>query len=85
MQDQDNGLSHPSQRRYPPELRERATRMVLEAKASGERYGVVSRVARQLGVEPETLRHWAARAETVTGKVRGNNRHPRNGDSLLTI
>ena len=67
MQDQDKPLSHPSQRRYPAELRERATRIVLEAKASGERYGVVSRVARQLGIEPETLRHWAAKAEVEEG------------------
>jgi transposase len=67
MQDQDKPLPHPSQRRYPPELRERATRMVLEAKASGERYGVVSRVARQLGIEPETLRHPSARAEVDEG------------------
>ena len=41
--------------------------MVLEAKASGERYGVVSRVARQLGIEPETLRHWAAKAKVDEG------------------
>ena len=31
---------HPSQHRYPPELRERAVRMVREAIAeSGERFG----------------------------------------------
>jgi transposase len=67
MSEQSKPLSHPSQRRYPRELRERATRMVLEAKASGERYGVVSRVARQLGIEPETLRHPSARAEVDEG------------------
>jgi transposase len=31
---------HPSQRRYPPELRERAVRMVQQAiEESGERFG----------------------------------------------
>ena len=50
----------PSQRRYPPELRERAVRMVREAIAenSGDRFGVVTRVARQLGIGPESLRNW---------------------------
>jgi hypothetical protein len=39
------------QRRYPPEMRERAVRMVREAIAeSGERVGAVTRVARQLGI-----------------------------------
>jgi transposase-like protein len=47
-----------TQRRYPPELRERAVRMVREAiaQAGGERHGVVTRVAIQLGMGSETLR-----------------------------
>jgi transposase len=55
---------HPSQRRYPPELKARAVRMALETIAeSGERQGVVGRVARQLGVGVETLRTWVKQAE----------------------
>ena len=49
--------AHPSQRRYPPELRERAVRMVQQAtEESGERFGVITRVARQLGIGTESLR-----------------------------
>lgn len=41
---------YPAQRRYPPEPKERAVRMVREAtKQSGESFGVIIRVARQLG------------------------------------
>ena len=48
---------HPSQRRYPLELRERAVRMVHEAiAADGTRTGVLPRVARQLGIGVESLR-----------------------------
>ena len=54
-----------SQKRYPPELKERAVRMVLETieENGGERYGVVTRVARQLGIGMESLRAWVAQAE----------------------
>ena len=46
----DNRGTHPSQRRYPPELRERAVRMVLETfEKTGNRAGVITRIARQLG------------------------------------
>jgi transposase len=61
-----------SQRRYPPEMRERAVRMVHEAIAeSGERVGAVSRVARQLGIGPESLRNWVKHADIDTGKRPG--------------
>ena len=54
-----NTNSPPSQRRYPPELRERAVRMVREVVAEGgESFGVVTQVARQLGIGPESLRNW---------------------------
>ncbi len=63
----------PSQPRYPPELRERAVRMVREAIAEngGDRFGVVTRVARQLGIGPESLRNWVKQVEIDDGKRPG--------------
>ena len=63
---------HASQRRYPAELRERAVRMVREATVeSGESFGVVTRVARQLGIGPESLRNWVKQAEVDRGQRPG--------------
>ena len=60
------------QRRYPAEMRERAVRMVREAIAeSVERVGAVTRVARQLGIGPESLRNWVKQAEIDSGKRPG--------------
>ena len=62
----------PFQRRYPPEMRERAVRMVHEAVAeAGERVGAVTRVARQLGIGPESLRNWVKQADINAGKRPG--------------
>ncbi len=59
--------SHPSPRRYPPELKERAVRLVFESTAEGERHGAVTRIAHQLGVGPESVRQWVRQAEIDQG------------------
>ena len=60
------------QRRHPSELRERAVRMVYEAIVeSGECVGAVTRVARQLGIGPESLGNLVKQAKIDSGERPG--------------
>ena len=51
-----------SQKRYPEELRERAVRLMFE---SGR---PVARVAKDLGIGPQSLRTWVRQAEADAGE-----------------
>src|SRR5690625_647360 len=60
------------QRKYSDELRDRATRMALEAiAAEGKRMVVIRRIAGQLDIHPEALRTWVKRAEVDGGQRPG--------------
>lgn len=53
-------------KRYPVELKARAVGMVRELEGElGPGRGAIARVARQLGLNPETLRHWVRQDENA--------------------
>ncbi len=55
-------------KRYSPELRERAVRMVFEHAAEhGSQWETIVSVASKIGCSPETLRKWIRRAERDQG------------------
>lgn len=59
-------------KKYPDEIRERAIRMVQEARETDPRdRGVINRIAERLGVGKESLRAWVNQAGTDAGKRPG--------------
>ena len=59
-------------RRYSPEVRERAVRMVFEQQhAHASQWAAIVSFAAKIGCTPETLRSWVRRAERDSGKRPG--------------
>lgn len=54
-------------KQHPAELRERAVRLVKQAQQSSDPYGAQARIARQLGINPDTLRGWVKQADIDDG------------------
>ncbi len=67
----------PAQRKYPPELRERAIRLVQEARAQDGELSLnqtVIRIGQRVGVNADTLRGWCKQAEVDVGARPGSTR-----------
>ena len=64
----------PAPRKYPQELRERAVRLVLEAREQDEGLSLnaaVLRIGPRVGVVADTLRGWCRQAEIDVGRRPG--------------
>ncbi len=59
-------------KRYSPEVRERAVRMVFEHEKDYEsRWATLVSIATKIGCTPETLRSWVKQTEVDTGRRDG--------------
>ncbi|MGH3659183.1 MAG: IS3 family transposase, partial [Micromonosporaceae bacterium] len=64
----------PAPRKYPNELRERAQRLVNEAREEDPSLSMTAAVARigpRVGVNPDTLRGWCKQADIDAGRRSG--------------
>ena len=64
----------PALRKYPPELRGRAMRLVQEARKEDPELSVnqaVIRIGQRVGVNPDTLRGWVKQAQIDAGERPG--------------
>ena len=52
-------------KRYPPEVRERAVRLVLEHQENYSQWAALTSIADKIGCTAETLRNWVRRAEVI--------------------
>ncbi len=60
------------QKRYSPEVRERAVRMLLEHEQEySSRWAALESIAEKIGCTPETLRSWVKQEEIDTGRRDG--------------
>ena len=59
-------------KRYSPEVRERAVRMVFEHQSDHEsQWATMASIASKIGCTPETLRKWVRQAERDQGRREG--------------
>jgi transposase len=68
------GLVMSSGRKYPQELKERAIRLVGEARehdAGLSQHAAVTRIAKLVGVHPDTLRVWVRQTDINAGRKPG--------------
>ena len=64
----DERVTAPTSRRYTQAQKDQAIRLVRQIREdTGERYGAVQRVARQLGYGVETVRKWVNQADIDAG------------------
>jgi transposase len=58
--------------RYPPELRERAVRLVLEHQDEyPSQWAAITSIAHKFGISAETLRKWSVELRPMMGCGRG--------------